>query len=99
MNDEGASRLFAEGARTVADNLERYDTGYWSLYELSPTRLPMLASPFYHQLHIVQLQVMHTLTGESRFLDYARRWEGYERHPFKRRRALLQKILFKLLYY
>ncbi len=97
--DEEVSSLFAEAAKTVAENLERYDTGYWSLYELSPTRLPMLASPFYHRLHIIQLQVMHKLTGEPRFLACARRWEGYERHPFKRRRALLQKILFKLLYY
>lgn len=97
--DEGASSLFAEGANTVAANLERYDTGYWSLYELSPTRLPMLASPFYHQLHIVQLRVTARLTGEPKFPEFARRWERYARNPFKRRRALLQKILFKLLYY
>lgn len=99
MKDEEASSLFAEATKTLVENLERFDTGYWSLYELSPTRLPMLSSPFYHRLHIIQLQVMHKLTGEPRFLECAYRWEGYERHPFKRRRALLQKILFKLLYY
>jgi hypothetical protein len=97
--DEQASRLFAAATATLVENLGRYDTGYWSLYELSPTRLPMLASPFYHRLHIVQLEAMARLTGEQRFLDSARRWQGYAQDPFKRRRALLEKTLFKLLYY
>lgn len=96
---ETAFRLFKEATQTLAVNLSRYDTGYWSLYELSPTWLPMLASPFYHRLHIIQLQVMYKLTGEPRFLEFARGWEGYQRDPFKRRRSLLQKALFKLLYY
>jgi heparosan-N-sulfate-glucuronate 5-epimerase len=96
---EAAVLLFQEAAETLAANLFRYDTGYWSLYELSPTRLPMLASPFYHRLHLVQLQVMSRLTGEPCFLEFARRWEGYARDPFKRRRALVQKVLFKLICY
>lgn len=96
---ETAFRLFEEATGTLAVNLFRYDTGYWSLYELSPTWLPMLASPFYHRLHLVQLQVMAKLTGELLFLECAQRWEGYQRDPLKRRRSLLQKALFKLLYY
>lgn len=97
--EAAAFRLFQAAAETLAENLYRYDTGYWSLYELSPTKLPMIASPFYHRLHIVQLRVMYRLTGEQRFLQYAGLWEGYARDPLKRGRALLQKILFKLVYY
>lgn len=97
--DKGAVCLFEEATCTLSENLVRYDTGYWSLYELSPTKLPMVASPFYHHLHIVQLQVMYKLTGETRFLEYAQRWKQYEQNLFKRSRALLQKILFKLFYY
>lgn len=96
---EVAFRLFKESTQTLAVNLSRYDTGYWSLYELSPTWLPMLASPFYHRLHITQLQVMDRLTAEPRFMEFARHWAQYEQDPFKRRRAFLQKVLFKLLYY
>lgn len=97
--DPLARELFAAAARTLLANLDRYDTGYWSLYELSPTRLPMLASPFYHRLHVVQLEVMHRLTGEPRFWEVAQRWAAYARDPRKRRRAIAGKVLFKLLYY
>ncbi len=97
--DQTALGLFQDAVKTLTNNLFRYDTGYWSCYELSPTRLPMLASPFYHRLHVVQLQVMHRLTKEPVFLAFARSWEGYERNLMKRTRALSQKVLFKLLYY
>ena len=80
-------------------NLFRYDTGYWSLYEQSGTRLKMLASPFYHQLHIVQLRVMARLTGENEFAKVADRWESYTKHRTNRTRALIEKAVFKLLYY
>jgi len=97
--EPSARRLFDSAVRTLKRNLHRFDCGYWSLYELSGTRLKMLASPFYHRLHQVQLEVMHRLTGESVFADYAARWTGYERNPVKRAAAIAGKCLFKLLYY
>ena len=97
--DQDAARLFAEAVRTLKDNLHRFDVGFWSLYEQSGTRMKMLASPFYHHLHIVQLQVMHRLTGDPIFADYARRWEAYRQDPVKRTLALAYKAVFKLLYY
>ncbi|MDQ3703009.1 MAG: D-glucuronyl C5-epimerase family protein, partial [Chloroflexota bacterium] len=72
---------------------------FWSLYEWSGTRMMMLASPFYHRLHIVQLRVMHRLTGELIFDEYARRWQAQLDHPLKRTLALAYKGVFKLLYY
>jgi hypothetical protein len=92
-------QLFSRGVRTLLNNLNRYDLGFWSLYEQSGTRLPMVASPFYHQLHIVQLRVMHRLTGEALFAQVADRWEGYSRSRSKRIRALCYKSAFKLCYY
>ncbi|MBI3795642.1 MAG: hypothetical protein HY268_01555 [Deltaproteobacteria bacterium] len=94
-----AEFLFLEAVRTLKANLRHFDAGFWSLYEQSGTRLKMFASPFYHQLHIIQLRVMHKLTGESVFADYARRWEAYRRNRVKRTLALAYKALFKLLYY
>jgi heparosan-N-sulfate-glucuronate 5-epimerase len=97
--DDAAERLFTRAVQTLLRNLDRYDLGFWSLYEQSGTRLPMVASPFYHQLHIVQLRVMHRLTGEAKFAEVADRWEGYARSRTSRARALLYKTAFKLGYY
>jgi len=94
-----ANELFSRGVRTLLHNLDRYDLGFWSLYEQSGTRLPMVASPFYHRLHIVQLSVMHSLTGEEKFATVADRWEGYTRSRANRTRALVYKSAFKLCYY
>jgi heparosan-N-sulfate-glucuronate 5-epimerase len=59
----------------------------------------MVASPFYHRLHIVQLRIMHRLTGEAEFARVADRWDGYTRSRAKRVRALCYKSAFKLRYY
>ena len=91
--------LFSEAAGTLRDNLSKYDAGYWSIYEQSGTKMKMLASPFYHALHIVQLEIMHTLTGERIFAAYATRWRHYQRQRLKRTVAFVYKAVFKLLYY
>jgi hypothetical protein len=94
-----ASTLWDAAIKTLSKNLCRYDTGYWSLYEQSGTRMRMLASPFYHSLHITQLQVLYWLTGEQAFHSYAERWHAYRANNFNRLRALAHKSIFKLCYY
>jgi hypothetical protein len=97
--DSSARDLFSRGVRTLLHNLARYDLGFWSLYEQSGTRLPMVASNFYHRLHIVQLRVMHRLTNEHTFAQIADRWETYRQTRTNRTRALVYKAAFKLGYY
>lgn len=98
--DPSFQRLFQESARTLADHLAEYDAGFWSLYELPCNGIPrMLASDFYHRLHIVQMEVLARMTGEELFRQVGRRWESYRRSPLRRGRALFAKALFKLRYY
>lgn len=94
-----ARELFSRAVHTMLQNLDRFDLGFWSLYEQSGTRLPMVASSFYHRLHIVQLRVMYRLTREPKFAEVADRWERYMRSRFNRTRALCYKTAFKLCYY
>jgi heparosan-N-sulfate-glucuronate 5-epimerase len=94
-----ARDLFNHAVITLRANLDRYDLGFWSLYEQSGTLLPMVASPFYHRLHVVQLRVMYRLTGDEAFSRYADKWENYARSRAKRTRALCYKSAFKLCYY
>ncbi|HET7209962.1 MAG TPA: D-glucuronyl C5-epimerase family protein [Terriglobales bacterium] len=92
-------RVFASAVDTLRRNLRSYDLGFWSLYEHSATRLQMIASPFYHRLHIVQLRVMQRITGEALFGQVADRWERYAGKRVNRARALGYKTAFKLCYY
>jgi heparosan-N-sulfate-glucuronate 5-epimerase len=97
--DARARELFESAVQTLHGRLNDFDTGFWSLYEQSGTRLRMIASPFYHSLHIVQLRVMEKLTGDKFFGEFAERWDSYRASRMNRTRALAQKALFKLCYY
>ncbi len=94
-----ARELFAKAISTLARNLKDYDIGFWSLYEQSGTRMKMIASSFYHSLHIVQLTILYAMTGERIFRQFAERWNGYRRDRRNTLRATAQKCIFKLCYY
>lgn len=91
--------LFDDFCTTVREHLKDYDIGFWSLYELTPQRIKSLASPFYHRLHVTQLQIMHLMTGDDIFYSYGKKWQGYLENPLFRAIALVYKSGFKLLYY
>ena len=61
----------------LSKRLEAYDAGFWSFYDTSGT----LASPFYHRLHIAQLEAL----GQS-FPEHAKRFGGL-RETFQRQLA------------
>jgi hypothetical protein len=48
---------------------------------------------------MVQLRIMHALTGLHKFAEIADRWESYGHSAAKRTRALCYKSAFKLAYY
>ncbi len=98
-HDDRALHLFEAAVKTLRANLHRYDLGFWSLYEQSGTLLPMVASPFYHRLHIVQLRILYHMTGIETFAQFADKWESYAGSRSKLTRALCYKSVFKLCYY
>jgi heparosan-N-sulfate-glucuronate 5-epimerase len=97
--ERDATELLAACQRTLARHLARFDCGFWSLYEQSGTRLPMLASPFYHRLHISQLSITARLLDMPELATWADRWRRYTEDAWCARRAFVQKALFKVLYY
>jgi hypothetical protein len=86
-----------EGATTacLAHTLQRYDTGWWSKYSLYPHVIPDLAKPFYHRLHVTQLEILHRLTGLRVFGDTAARWRSFDRRPAAAA-AIASKVPFRL---
>ena len=97
--DAYAAELYERCLATIESSLPRYDLGFWSRYDLSPTAIPMIASPFYHRLHIVQLRITHRLAPRPALAEYAERWARFELNRWSRGRALAQKALFKLAYF
>ncbi|MFB6212774.1 MAG: D-glucuronyl C5-epimerase family protein [Candidatus Magasanikbacteria bacterium] len=96
---EEAKKLFEECVETLDNEIESYDAGFWSLYDQSDQLLDMIASPFYHKLHITQLKATYELTGRESFKKYAKIFEGYQNNWLKRNFAFVYKAIFKLFYF
>ena len=56
-----------------------------------------VASPFYHNLHIAQMQAMYILTGEEVFKEYATLWLKRQRNFIYKSLAFIQKSAQKIL--
>lgn len=97
--DKDMKILFNELLHTIVTELQKYDTGIWSLYELSNNKIRMVASDFYHQLHIVQLSIMYNITKNKKFMIYSEKWSDYHSRNINRKLALIHKIIFKVFYY
>jgi heparosan-N-sulfate-glucuronate 5-epimerase len=95
LHDDDAARAFLEGVSTLERAIPLYDIGWWSRYSLYPHRFMDLAKPFYHRLHVAQLEALHRLTGIDIFAETSSRWAGYDR-PLPRSRALAQKAIFRV---
>ena len=97
LGDEGAGRLFTEAHETLSEHVERWDTGFWSRYDLYPHRVANVASASYHTLHIDQLTALALLSPSVALESAASRFRGYATSRGHRVRALLHKVAFRAL--
>ena len=97
LADEKAASEFVEGVDVLARELHRWDTGFWSRYDLFPHRVANIANPFYHRLHIDLLRAMRVLAPRPQFDVIIDRFETYGRSSRNVRRAYARKLLFRLL--
>lgn len=72
--------------------LPKFDNGYWSFYDMDKK----LTSPFYHNLHIAQLQALYEITGEIEFKKYALKWTTYSNKKMNSCRAFIKKAIQKI---
>jgi hypothetical protein len=93
--DEKIKESFDSFVSTLILNLHKFDTGYWSLYDLTSGG-ENLASLFYHILHLAQLEILNILAQEEVFEKWKKKWDQYLLSPTKKGKALLQKALFKV---
>jgi heparosan-N-sulfate-glucuronate 5-epimerase len=96
---ENAKLLFDQCVNTLNYNLETYDNNIWSLYEHSGLKMEMYASPFYHNLHIVQLEILSKITKNNKFLETSIKWADYKNKNFNRYYSFIHKCIFKIINY
>ena len=78
---------------SLLKNLSQFKLRYWSKYDVSGR----IASPFYHNLHVAQMQAMYVLTGKHIFKEYAERWDKQQKNIFCKAFAFVKKATQKLL--
>ncbi|HEU5243436.1 MAG TPA: D-glucuronyl C5-epimerase family protein [Gaiellaceae bacterium] len=77
LDSAEAAALFDESVQALLATLDEYDTGWWSRYSLWADGRD-LAKPFYHRIHVAQLEALHALTGIPEFATVAARWRKYD---------------------
>ena len=96
LGEAQATAAFEDGVQTLVANLHRWDTGWWSVYDLYPHPRRNIASFAYHQLHIDQLRAMAVIAPREELLLMADRFESYAESRRNRVRAVAEKSLFRL---
>ena len=91
--DKDAKNIMKRTLDTMVKWLPKFDLPYWSMYEDGKR----ICSPFYHKLHIAQLNVMYDLTGREEFKYYAKRWAKFQNNWLYRKLAFVRKAIQKIL--
>lgn len=92
FDDMNVKHILKDTLNTLEKRLPDFDIGYWSMYEDGMR----ICSPFYHKLHIAQLNVMCSLTKNNIYKIYAERFENYQHNGFYRKKAFIKKALQKV---
>ena len=92
FGDEESDIVLKKTLETLKRKLPDFDTKYWSKYDDGKN----ICSPFYHKLHIAQLNTMYDLFGDSIYKDVADKWEKYQNSYWKRKRAFCKKVMQKV---
>ena len=89
---------FDASVDALARNIDRWDTGYWSLYDLFPQPLVRnVASSAYHALHVTQLRGMQLIAPRAELAEAADRFESYRSQRLNAARAFAVKSAFRVL--
>lgn len=73
--DAEAAARWRRATATVLSHLPRFDLGYWSSYDLR-WREPV-SLHYQKNIHVPQLRILGTLSGDAPFSETADRWQGY----------------------
>ena len=90
---QSAGELWHKSIETLERNLQEYDLGFWSKYDLisdCPSELG------YHDIHIEQLRALYKLTDIKKFKEYADKWQRYKDSSFCVQKSKIKRGLFHI---
>ena len=76
----------------IKANIHRFDARHWSLYDWGGK----YTSPFYHSLHIAQLQTLDKLDPNDVWKQYTEKWKANQKNKFWSKYAFLIKAKQKI---
>lgn len=92
VEDEKVNEARDNSLDTLIKYLPKFNNSIWSIYDLAGK----VASPFYHHLHIAQMQAMYRLTEREEFNKYANLWQKRENSRLCYAISFVQKAIQKL---
>jgi len=95
-SNSNALKLWIEGIKTLKYNLHKFDSGYWSIYDL---RRKYPATSKYHKIHINQLNTLYDLTNDNFFLDYFNKWSLYNIKWLNKKKSTMKRFEIHLKRY
>ena len=87
--DDEVTGVFDKTIDSIELSLDAYDMGYWSYYDLQG----LIASPFYHNLHITLLDTLYKVTDIDSFKTRSEKWSENQNNTVCRTKALGMKVL------
>ena len=90
--DEKTKSALDTTLASLKKHLPSFDIKYWSKYDAGKN----ICSPFYHKLHIAQLNVTYNLFGDEIYKEYAEKWKKYQNSFWKPKKAFIKKSLQKI---
>jgi heparosan-N-sulfate-glucuronate 5-epimerase len=96
LDDADAKASFERTTTALAELISRFDTGYWSRYDLYPHPTRNVATPAYHLLHIRQLTALNDLSPRPQLKPAIERFDAYRGRRANRARATAAKVAFRL---
>ncbi len=77
---------------TLKNTLPQFDNGYWSKYDVGD----IITSPFYHKLHIAQMEALGKTFNDPTFWEYKKKFENYQVNKINYCRAFVKKAWQKI---
>ena len=92
LNDAKYKELVGISVCSLKNHINDFDLGFWSKYDMDK----MIASPFYHKLHIAQLKALVMIDDDAAFSEMLAEFERYQNSWWNRQRAFIKKAWQKV---